>query len=86
MTDDEKRRVIEALQAVDDLIEHQFTGTRDGMTALQHTSDDCREALVIMRGDIPTREPVAWIVHAECPWVTMDPPMMGGLPRTPLYK
>ena len=32
------------------------------------------------------REPVAWIVHAQFPYVTMDPPMKGGLPRTPLYK
>ena len=86
MTDDEKREVIEALQAVDDLIEHQFTGTRIGMTAFQLACDECREALAIMRGDIPTREPVAWIVHAKHPWVTMDPPMKGGLPRTPLYK
>jgi hypothetical protein len=31
-------------------------------------------------------KPVAWIVHAEYPFVTMDPPMEGGLPRTPLYK
>lgn len=31
-------------------------------------------------------EPVAWIVHADHPWVTMLPPVEGGMPRTPLYK
>lgn len=31
-------------------------------------------------------EPVAWIVHADYPFVTMDPPIEGGLPRTPLYR
>lgn len=29
--------------------------------------------------------PVAWIVHADHPFVTMDGPIEGGLPRTPLY-
>ena len=86
MTEQERQKVIEALEAVDALIDHQYTGTRDGMSALQNASDDCRVALTIVRGDIPTREPAAWIVHATNPWVTMDPPIEGGLPRTPLYR
>ena len=35
----------DACQAVDDLIEYQYTGTREGMTALQVVSDQCRVAL-----------------------------------------
>ena len=49
MTNDERQTVIQALEAVDALIDHQFTGTSNGMTALQHACDDCREALGIMR-------------------------------------
>ena len=49
MTPTERQTVIQALEAVDALIDHQFTGTSRGMTALQHACDDCREALGIMR-------------------------------------
>ena len=49
MTNEDRQTVIQALEAVDALIDHQFTGTRAGMTALQHACDDCREALGIMR-------------------------------------
>ena len=51
MTNDERQTVIQALEAVDALIDHQFTGTSKGMTALQHACDDCREALAIMRSE-----------------------------------
>ncbi len=49
MTNEDRQTVIQALEAVDALIDHQFTGTSKGMTALQHACDDCREALGIMR-------------------------------------
>ena len=82
MTDDERRRVIDALErAVSTCFtEHAY---RDFMSDPSHFIN---QALVIMRGDIPTREPAAWIAHAQFPYVTMDPPVKGGLPRTPLYK
>lgn len=74
MTPEEKQKVIEALE--------DYSSRAQGRAA-QERAD---EALAIMRGDISTREPVAWIVHATNPWVTMDPPIEGGLPRTPLYQ
>ena len=71
MTNDERQTVIQALEAVDALIDHQFTGTRAGMTALQHACDDCREALGIMR-----REPAGPCTHPRAtygdPWVCID--------------
>ena len=42
--------VLDALVQVDALIEHQFTGTRKGMTALQNACDAASEAITIVRG------------------------------------
>lgn len=55
MTNEDRQTVIQALEAVDALIDHQFTGTSRGMTALQHACDDCREALTIMRREPTTK-------------------------------
>ena len=70
MTPEDKQKVIEALQI-----------------AIDHLPGDVfpiEEALAIM--DQQHVIPTAWIVHATNPWVTMDPPIEGGLPRTPLYR
>ena len=42
-------QALDALESVDSLIEHQYTGTRDGMNALQNASDDVQEALTAAR-------------------------------------
>ena len=39
------KQLVEALEAVEALIEHQYTGTREGMTYLQNTCDDAQDAL-----------------------------------------
>ncbi len=41
------RELVEALEAVEALIEHQYTGTRDGMNALQNAANDAHGALKI---------------------------------------
>jgi hypothetical protein len=40
---------LEALIAVEALIEHQYTGTRDGMTAFQDAADDAHLAIKPLR-------------------------------------
>lgn len=35
--------------------------------------------------NIEQMKPTAWLVHAQYPFVTMDPPIEGGLPRTELF-
>jgi uncharacterized protein YjgD (DUF1641 family) len=41
-------QLVEALEGVEALIEHQYTGTREGMNALQNASDDAQEALTAL--------------------------------------
>jgi cytochrome c556 len=48
MSKETAERVLAALDAVNDLIEHQFTGTREGMNDLQYACDGAREAITIM--------------------------------------
>jgi hypothetical protein len=38
-------QVLDALESVEALIEHQYTGTREGMSYLQNTADDAYDAL-----------------------------------------
>jgi hypothetical protein len=42
-------QVLEALESVEALIEHQYTGTREGMSYLQNTADDAYDALKALR-------------------------------------
>ena len=70
MTPEERQIVIEALRLGADYADSRDTTVIDA-------------ALVIVQEKL---EPSAWIVHAKYPWVTMDPPIKGGLRRTPLYR
>ena len=45
-------QLVEALEGVETLIEHQYTGTREGMNALQNASDDAQEAITAGRAAI----------------------------------
>ena len=67
MTNEDRQTVIQALEAVDALIDHQFTGTSKGMTALQHACDDCREALGIMRREDQSPDQSQWSEHWKRP-------------------
>jgi len=42
-------QLVEAFEAVEALIEHQYTGTREGMNALQNASDDAQAAITALR-------------------------------------
>jgi len=42
-------QTLDALESVEALIEYQYTGTRDGMSYLQNTTDDAQEALITLR-------------------------------------
>ena len=42
-------QLVVALEGVAALIEHQYTGTREGMNALQNASDDAQVALTALR-------------------------------------
>jgi len=41
-------QVLAALQSVDDLIKHQYTGTKEGMNALQYAANDCLLAQAVL--------------------------------------
>lgn len=42
-------QLVEVLEGVEALIEHQYTGTREAMNALQNASDDAQEAIEPLR-------------------------------------
>ena len=58
-------QLVEAFEAVEALIEHQYTGTREGMNALQNASDDAQAAITALRAALSNAEstqskPYAW--------------------------
>ena len=41
-------KIREALQSIPNLIKHQYTGSREAMSDLQHASNDAEEALALL--------------------------------------
>jgi len=55
------KQALEALENAEDLIEHQYTGTREAMSYLQNTADDAQEALTALRAAVEQAEKQAQI-------------------------
>ncbi len=53
-------QIVVALKGVESLIEHQYTGTREGMNALQNASDDAQVAITEGRAALANAEPAGW--------------------------
>ena len=51
-------QLVVALEGIEALIEHQYTGTREAMNALQNASDDAQEALTAGRAALEGAERV----------------------------
>jgi len=79
---------LEALENVEALIEHQYTGTREAMSYLQNTADDAQEALTSLRAVIEQaekQEPVAWVHKAHKHVIWFAPVDMEAANLSPLY-
>ena len=53
-------QLVVALEGIEALIEHQYTGTREGMNALQNASDDAQVALNKLRAALANAETAGW--------------------------
>ena len=61
--------LVVALEGIEALIEHQYTGTREGMNALQNASDDAQVALNKLRAALANAErvePSITRIQREC--------------------
>ena len=65
MTKDQMQQVLDALQAVEALIEHEYTGTREAMSALQNAADDAQDAIAIMQAAVDAPDIQGYGVHLD---------------------